>query len=60
VDGTPTGLGANSVVLDVSAGAQAFYVSVWQRKTFMVILALLNSDATTGKKVALAENSRIK
>ncbi|HEY1420383.1 MAG TPA: hypothetical protein VGG90_06715 [Candidatus Dormibacteraeota bacterium] len=60
VDGTATGLTANSLVLSASVASQAFYIAVWQNKTFMVILALLNNDATTGKKVALAENSRIK
>jgi len=35
-------------------------VAVWQSKAFMVILAILNVDSATCKKVALAENSRIK
>jgi hypothetical protein len=33
---------------------------VWQNKAFMVILAILNIDSATSKKVTLAENSRIK
>jgi hypothetical protein len=35
-------------------------VAVWQNKAFMSILAILNIDTATCKKVALAENSRIK
>ncbi len=60
VEGTATGLSANSIVLSISAANQAYYVAVWQNKAFMVILAILNIDAATSKKVAVAENSRIK
>ena len=60
VEGTKTGLTANSIVLSISVANQSFYVAVWQNKAFMVILAILNIDMATGKKVAVAENSRIK
>jgi hypothetical protein len=60
VEGTPTGLTANSIVLSASISNQSFYVAVWQHKTFMVILAMINIDAASAKKSALAENSRIK
>jgi hypothetical protein len=60
VEGTKTGLTANSIVLSVSIATQSFYVTVWQNKSFMVILAIINVDPATCKKVALAENSRIK
>ena len=60
VEGTATGLTKNSIVLNISVANQAFYVAVWQNKTFMVILAVLNIDAATCKKVAQAENIRIK
>jgi hypothetical protein len=60
VEGTQTGLTANSLVLSASLSNQSFYVAVWQNKTFMVILAVLNVDSTASKKVATAENSRIK
>jgi hypothetical protein len=60
VEGTATGLTKNSIVLSISVANQAFYVAVWQNKTFMVILAILNIDAATCKKVAQAENARIK
>jgi hypothetical protein len=59
VEGTATGLGANSIVLTVAIGSQSFYVAVWQNKQFMIILAILNIDTATDKKVALAENGRI-
>jgi len=60
VEGTQTGLTANSIVLSASISNQSFYVAVWQNKTFMVILAIINIDAAIDKKVALAENTRIK
>jgi hypothetical protein len=60
VEGTKTGLTVNSIVLSISVASQSFYVAVWQNKAFMVILAILNIDTATGKKVAVAENSRIK
>jgi len=60
VEGTATGLTANSIVLSISISNQSFYVAVWQNKAFMVILAVLNIDTATSKKVAVAENSRIK
>jgi len=60
VEGTKTGLTPNSIVLSISVSNQSFYVAVWQNKAFMVILAILNIDTATGKKVAVAENSRIK
>ena len=60
VEGTATGLTKNSIVLSISVANQSFYVAVWQNKTFMVILAILNIDTATCKKVAQAENARIK
>jgi hypothetical protein len=60
VEGTKTGLTPNSIELSASVSNQAFFVAVWQNKAFMVILAILNIDAATSEKVALAENSRIK
>lgn len=60
VEGTATGLTKNSIVLSISISNQAFYVAVWQNKSFMVILAILNIDTATCKKVAQAENARIK
>jgi hypothetical protein len=60
VEGTATGLGPNSIVLSTSFGNQSYYVAAWQNKAFMVILAIINIDPATCKKVAVAENSRIK
>jgi hypothetical protein len=60
VEGTKTGLTANSIALTQPAGNQLFYVAVWQNKTFVVILAILNMDANAAKGVALKENGRIK
>ena len=60
VEGTKTGLTANSLTLSAALGSQSFYIAVWQNKTFMVILAVLNTDATASKNVATSMNGRIK
>jgi hypothetical protein len=60
IEGTATGLTPNSVVLSASIANQTFYVAEWQNKSFVVILAALNVDQTASKKVAIAENARIK
>jgi hypothetical protein len=60
LEGTKTGLTANSITLTQPVGNQFFYIAVWQNKAFMVILAILNVDATAAAKVATQENSRIK
>jgi hypothetical protein len=60
VEGTKNGLSANSVVLDTLIGGQTYYIAVWQRKAFMVILAVLNIDSAAAKKIAAAEDGRIK
>ena len=60
IEGTKTGLTANSIVLSQSIANQSFYIAEWHNKTFMVILAVLNIDAESSKKVSTAENSRIK
>jgi hypothetical protein len=57
--GTATGLGTNSVTLLIAIANQSFFVAVWQNKTFMVILAVINVDTTQSKKIASNENSRI-
>ncbi len=60
IEGTKTGLTANSIVLDQSISNQSFYIAVWQNKAFDVILAVINVDSTASKKVATSENGRIK
>jgi hypothetical protein len=57
--GTKTGLGPNSVTLSAAISNQAFYIAVWQKKAFLVILAVLNIDSTTSQKVAVKVNGRI-
>ena len=60
IEGTKTGLSANSITLTQPIGNQFFYIAVWQSKTFMIILAVLNLDAGAAKRVATSENGRIK
>jgi hypothetical protein len=59
VAGIKTGLGANSIVLSATIANQSFYISVWQNKTFMVILGIINFDSATGQKAAAGVNKRI-
>ena len=58
--GTDTGLGKNSITLLIAIANQSFFVAVWQNKTFMVILAVINIDTAQAKKIASNENGRIK
>jgi len=58
--GEQTGLGDNSIIVTLDVGGQNFYIAVWQKKKFMVILAALNMDTAADAKVAAAENGRIK
>src|SRR5579864_3303136 len=60
VEGTSTGLTANSLVISAPISNQYFYIAMWQNKAFVVILAILNVDATASKNVATRENGRIK
>ncbi len=60
IEGNQTGLGANSIVLDTTLANQSFYIAVWQSKTFMVILGIINVDSAAGHKVSDAENKRIR
>ena len=60
VEGTATGLTANSLVISAPISNQYFYIAMWQNKAFVVILAILNVDATASKNVATRENGRIK
>jgi hypothetical protein len=60
VEGTKTGLTANSVALTQPVGNQLFYIALWQNREFVVILTILNIDANAAKSVATRENSRIK
>ena len=60
IEGTKTGLSRNSVTLSEPLAGQLYYIAVWQNKAFVVILAVLNLDAASAKKVATSENGRIK
>jgi hypothetical protein len=60
LEGTATGLSANSIALSRPVGNQTFYIAEWQNKRYMVILAILNVDPAASKNVATAVNGRIK
>ncbi len=60
VEGDKTGLSPNSVVIDTLVTNQKYYIAVWQKDQFVVILAIKNVDSASAKKVATSENSRIR
>lgn len=60
LEGSKTGLTSNSIVLTTRLSDQTFYIAMWQNKTFMVFLAIVNMDQAASSKVAASENSRIK
>ena len=59
VEGTKTGLTANSISLTQPVGNQLFYIAFWQSKAFMVLLLVLNVEANAAKNAATRENARI-
>jgi hypothetical protein len=60
IEGKQTGLSTNSISVTEPVAGQLYYIAVWQNKTFIVILAVLNLDGASAKKVATSENGRIK
>ncbi|HSS60531.1 MAG TPA: hypothetical protein VLK30_03625 [Candidatus Limnocylindrales bacterium] len=60
IEGTKTGLSANSIVISQPVSNQTFYIALWQKKTFAILLIALNLDPADSKKIATAENNRIK
>ncbi len=60
IEGSKTGLGANSIVISQPIATQTFYIALWQNRAFAVLLVALNFDPATSQKIATAENARIK
>ncbi len=60
IQGTKTGLGANSVVVSQAISNQTFFIALWQNKAFDVFLAVLNDYGAAARKIASSENNRIK
>jgi len=60
VEGTATGLTANSIVRSADLVGQTVFVAIWQNKDLVLILAVLNLDSTASQKAAVSENSRVK
>ena len=60
VEGSKTGLSEKSITLTQPVGNQLFYIAMWQNKQFVVILVVLNVDASAARNVAVRENARIK
>jgi hypothetical protein len=60
IEGTKTGLTANSIVVSQSIANQTFYIALWQNKTFVVYLVALNLTPAASQKTATSVNGRIK
>jgi len=57
--GSTTGLGDNSVVIEVSLGPVSVYAAAWQNKEFEVAVLSLNSPVTDGESATTKINGRI-
>ena len=58
--GAATGLGANSVVVELSVAGMSFYIAFWQNKNFEVAMIVYNMPVTDGEAASTKINSRIK
>jgi hypothetical protein len=59
IEGTKTGLTANSVAVSETIANQTFYIALWQNKAFVVYLVTLNLTPAASQKVATSVNGRI-
>jgi hypothetical protein len=60
IEGANTGLTKNSIALTQPIGGQLYYIAFWQNQAYVVILAVLNLDAASAKKVSTSENGRVR
>jgi hypothetical protein len=58
--GSATGLGANSVAVELALPGTSFYIAFWQNKNFEVAMIVYNLAATDGETAARTVNGRIK
>jgi hypothetical protein len=57
--GGATGLGDNSVVVELSIAGASFYIAFWQKKNFEVAMIVYNVPVTDGETVAKKVSDRI-
>jgi hypothetical protein len=60
LQGAATGLTPNSIVRSADLISQTVFVALWQNKSYLVTLTVLNVDAAAAQKAAVSENKRIK
>ena len=58
--GAATGLGANSIAVELSLAGTAFYIAFWQNKNFEVAMIVYNVAVTDSESAAQKVNGRIK
>ncbi len=58
--GSQTGLGDNSTVIEVTLGPVSVYAAAWQNKQFEVALLAIDIPVTDGESAATKINGRIK
>lgn len=60
LDGTVSGLGANSIVVKFDIAGVTAYIALWQNKEFEVAMITYNLPLTAGPAAATKVNSRIR
>lgn len=58
--GTATGLGTNSIAVELSLAGTAFYIAFWQNKNFEVAMIVYNVAVSDSEGAAQKVNGRIK
>jgi len=58
--GSATGLGSNSVAVELALPGTSFYIAFWQSKNFEVAMIAYNVAVTDGENAAKTVNGRIK
>jgi hypothetical protein len=57
--GAATGLGANSVAVELAIAGASFYIAFWQKNNFEVAMIAYNVPVSDGKSAAQKVNDRI-
>lgn len=58
--GAATGLGANSIAVELTLAGISFYIAFWQNKNFEVAMIVYNVPVTDAENAAQKVNGRIK
>jgi hypothetical protein len=59
LQGSASGLGDNSVAVELTIAGASFYIAFWQKKNFEVAMIVYNVPVTDGETAAMKVNDRI-